>query len=61
MSLEKLRSHWRRIAPYAVGLAVLGTAGVAIADRYARSCCYPGAACCHPGAACCHGHAPPKV
>jgi hypothetical protein len=58
MSLEKLRSYWKRFAPYAVGLAVLGSVGVGVAERYGRSCCAPGAACCHPGAACCHGHAP---
>ena len=58
MSLEKLRSYWKRIAPFAVGLAVLGAVGVGVAERYGRSCCTPGAACCHPGAACCHGHAP---
>ncbi len=58
MSLEKLRSFWKRIAPYAVGVAVLGAVGVGVAEHYGLSCCGLGAACCHPGAACCHGHAP---
>jgi hypothetical protein len=56
MSMDKLKSNWKRFAPYAVGLAVLGSVGVGVAERHARSCCTAGSACCHPGAACCHGH-----
>jgi hypothetical protein len=59
MSLEKLRLYWKRVAPFAVGLAVLGSVGLAVAERYGRSCCTPGSACCHPGSPCCHGKAPP--
>jgi hypothetical protein len=58
MSVEKLRGHWKRVAPFAVGLAVLGAVGVGVAERYGLSCCGLGAACCHPGSPCCHGHAP---
>jgi hypothetical protein len=59
MSLEKLKIQWRRVAPFAVGFAVLGSVGVGVAEHYGRSCCKPGAACCYPGSPCCHGKATP--
>jgi hypothetical protein len=58
MSLETLRTTWRRVAPYVAGIAVLGSIGLAYAGTHGRSCCGPGSPCCHAGAPCCHGHAP---
>ncbi len=61
MSLEKIRSYWKRFAPFAVGLAVAGSVGVGIGEWHARACCGPGSSCCHLGAACCHGAHAPKT
>jgi len=38
---------------------LVGIAGVRLHERYAGSCCYPGAPCCHLGSPCCHGHQQP--
>jgi hypothetical protein len=52
--MERMRHIWKRISPYAVGLAVLGAVGVGAYERYGKDCCHPGSACCYPGSPCCH-------
>ena len=56
MSTEKLRTLWKKATPFVFAAAILGSAGTALAHRYAAGdCCSQGAACCKPGAACCNG------
>jgi hypothetical protein len=53
MNLDRMRTLWKKLAPFALGAAVLGAAGY---HYFGGDCCAPGAACCHPGSPCCHGH-----
>ncbi|MGO8998985.1 MAG: hypothetical protein ACLQVI_37135 [Polyangiaceae bacterium] len=56
MSSDRIRAFWKKIAPLALGAAVLGGVG-GVAVKYLNgSCCVPGSPCCHPGSPCCHGH-----
>jgi len=56
MTLDRLRALAKKLAPFALGAAVLGTAGGVLAHRYLGDCCRSGASCCFFGSSCCHGH-----
>jgi hypothetical protein len=56
MNTQRIRGFWKKALPFAFAAVVLGSAGSAIAHKYASGdCCAQGASCCHPGAACCNG------
>jgi hypothetical protein len=55
MTVERVRTLWKKLIPVAAAVAVLGAGATAVAQRYLGDCCYEGAPCCKPGAACCNG------
>ena len=58
MTFDRIRGLSKKISPFVLAGALLGTAGAAAAHRYfSGDCCAPGSPCCHPGSPCCHGHA----
>jgi hypothetical protein len=57
MNRDRLRALVKKLAPFAVGAAVVGTGVGIAAQKYFGDCCRPGASCCYPGSPCCHGHA----
>jgi hypothetical protein len=56
MTSDRLRTLVKKFAPYILGGAVLGGAGVAVKQYLAGDCCTAGSSCCHPGSPCCHHH-----
>ena len=57
MTSDRICVLWKKLAPLALGAAVLGGAGGVAAKLYlGGDCCAPGSPCCHPGSPCCHGH-----
>jgi hypothetical protein len=57
MNTARIRALWKKITPFVLLGAALGTAGAAAKMHFARDCCRPGASCCFPGSPCCHGSA----
>ena len=56
MTADRIRTLWKKLAPFALGAAVLGAVGY---RYFGRDCCAAGSSCCFPGSPCCHGHAAP--
>jgi hypothetical protein len=54
MTFDRMRTLWKKMAPFALGAVMLGAAGY---HYLGKDCCTPGASCCFPGSPCCHGHA----
>lgn len=60
MNVERTRTLFKKILPYALAVFTLGAGGTAVASQLSASdCCQPGAECCYPGSPCCeHGEGP---
>lgn len=55
MIADRIRAFWKKIPPFVLAGAVLGSLGaVGLHEYLGRGCCTAGASCCHPGASCCH-------
>jgi hypothetical protein len=57
MTSDRIRALWKKMTPFVLGAALLGTAGGMAARHYlGHGCCAAGSSCCFPGSPCCHGH-----
>ena len=55
MTTDRIRALCKKLAPLALGAAVLGGVGGLAVKAYGGHCCVPGSPCCYPGSPCCHG------